>query len=148
MADEKNIPSDDDALTPRRVLDAAFVEWWEEADHFTTVQAGILCSVYYLLLDKTPPVIKNLLAGTPTSAVTLARQRNLFTEVVVGYDPELRREFIVWATEMANDIAASEINTALLGDELDYDREDVKDYIRNNVTLGKDDRATDDEAAD
>ncbi len=143
MADEENSPYGPTAGGTHKLLDAAFVEECTEAEHFTSVQAGILCTVYYLLLDKTPPVIKKLLAGTPTSAITFARQRNLFTEVVVGYNAELRREFIVWATEMADQIAASQIRSGMLEDELDYDIEDVKEIIRNNVTLGKDDRPTD-----
>ena len=143
MADDENSPYGPTAGGTHKLLDAAFVKWCAEAEHFTSVQAGILCTVYYLLLDETPPVIKNLLAGIPTTAITFARGRNLFTEVVVGYTAELRREFIVWATEMANQIAACGIRSGMLEDELDYDIEDVKNIIRDNVTLGKDDRPTD-----
>ena len=133
--------ADDERLTPRQRLDAAFEEQSPEGDDPTVLPAQILCTVYYLLLDETPPVIKKLLAGTPTTAITVARSNNQFSDEVVGYDAELRREFIVWVTEMANRIAADEVMSAQLAHELDYNKE-VGAGLHSD-TLGKDDEAAD-----
>ena len=152
MADDENIPSDDDQLTARELLDVAYAGCSEQ-EGTASIHAGFLCTIYYLLLDKTPDVITNLLAGTPTRIIDLARQSDAFCETAANeYDPALRREFIVWATEKANEIAADPTMKAELSAELDSTKEWLQEF-RNKVILGEGDgddegEADDDEAAD
>ena len=127
MADDENIPSDDDQLTARELLDVAYAGCSEQ-EGTASIHAGFLCTIYYLLLDKTPDVITNLLAGTPTRIIDLARQNDSFSETVGNeFDAELRREFIVWATEKANEITADPKMKAELAAELDSEREGSQD---------------------
>ena len=95
-------------------------------------------------------MITKLLAGTPTRIIDLARQNDAFSETVGNeFDAELRREFIVWATEKANAIAADPKMKVELAAELDSEKEWLQDF-RNKVIYGEgdDDEPAEEEQAD